>query len=133
MEQRLQYRNSLSLIGWTEQDIVLFDRMALENHSYLATKAERSRNSTYWILTLYQEGAQQPLHQRPNFAQAKRGCKRLHGEHMAKTQQDYRTIPRSQQIRQRKGQAFEGVEEYHLLQNDYSFDALQFDCFRINM
>ena len=25
------------------------------------------------------------------------------------------------------------LEEYHLLQNDYSFDALQFDCFRINM
>ena len=84
-------RNSLSLIGWTEQDIMLFDRIAMESHSYVATKAERIRNSTHWILKLHQEGA--------------------------KTQQDCRTIPRSQQLRQRKGQAFEGIEEY-----DYAVD-----------
>ena len=89
-----------------------FDRIALENHSFVATKAERNRHSEHWIFTLNQEGAQQPLHQRPDFAQAKRECKRLHDEHMAKTQQDYRTILRSQQIRQRKGQAFEEIEEY---------------------
>ena len=68
---------------------MLFDRIALENHSYFATEAERIRNSTHWILTLNQEGAQQPLHQRPDFAQAKRECKRLHDEQMAKTQQDF--------------------------------------------
>ena len=107
-----KYRNSLSLIGWTEQDIMLFDSIALENHSYITTKAETIRNSTHWILTLNQERGQQPLHQRPDFAQAKRECKRFHDEHMAKTQQDYRTIPRSHQIRQRKRQAFEGIEEY---------------------
>ena len=44
------------------------------------------------ILTLNQERAQQPLHQRPDFAHAKRECKRFHDEHMAKTQQDERTI-----------------------------------------
>ena len=93
------------------------DRIALENHSYFATKAERIRNSTHWILTLNKEGAQQPLHRRPDFAQAKRECKRLHDEHLRKTQQDYRTILRSQQIRQRKGQEFEGIEEY-----DYTVD-----------
>ena len=106
-------RNSLSLIGWTEQDIMLFDRSALENHSYVATKAERIRNSTHWIPTLNQEGAQQPLNQRPDFAQAKRECKRLHDEHLARTQEEYRTIPRSQQGKKRKGQAFEGIEEYN--------------------
>ena len=31
---------------------------------------------------------------------------------MARTQQEYRDIPRSQQLRQRKGQQFEGNEEY---------------------
>ena len=31
---------------------------------------------------------------------------------MARTQQEYRTIPRSQQVRQRKEQQFEGIEEY---------------------
>ena len=69
---------------------MLFDRIALENHSHVA---------------------------QPDFAQAKRECKRLHDELMIRTQQDYRTIPRSQQIRQRKGQAFEGIEEY-----DYAVD-----------
>ena len=83
---------------------MLFDRIPLENHSYVATQAERIRNSTLWIHTLNQEGAQQPLHQRPDFAQAKRECMRLHDEHMAKTQQDCRTTLRSQQIRQRRGQ-----------------------------
>ena len=29
-----------------------------------------------------------------------------------RTQQEYRTIPRSQQVRQRTDQQFEGIEEY---------------------
>ena len=94
---RDKYRNSLPSIGWTEKDIMLFDRFALENHSYVATKAERIQNSKRWILTRNKEGAQQPQYQRPDFAQAKRECKRLHDEHVASTKQDYRTIPRSQQ------------------------------------
>ena len=36
---------------------------------------------------------------------------------MAWTQQEYRTSPRSQQVRRRKQQAFEGIEEY-----DYAVD-----------
>ena len=35
-------------------------------------KAEIFRNSTHWILTLNKEGAQQSLHQRPDFAQAEK-------------------------------------------------------------
>ena len=111
------YRDSLTRIGWTEQDIMLFDRVAWENHSYVATRAERIRNSEHWILKLNQDGAQQPLNQRPDFAQTKRECKRLHDEYLARTQQEYRTSPRSQQVRRRKEQAFEGIEEY-----DYAVD-----------
>ena len=48
------------------------------------------------------------------FAQAKRECKRLHDEHLARTQQEYRDIPRSQQIRQRRGQQFEGSRSIRL-------------------
>ena len=106
------YRNSLYTIGWREKHIMLYDRIALEKHIYVATKAERIQNSKHWILTLNAEGLQQPLNQRPDFAPAKRECKQLHDEHLARTQQDYRTIPRSQQVRQRKGQQFEGNEEY---------------------
>ena len=74
-----KYRKSLSDIGWNEQDIMLFDRIALENYPFVATRAERIRNSEHWILKLDQDGAQQPLNQRPDFAQAKREC-----EYMAK-------------------------------------------------
>ena len=35
-----EYRKSLSEIGWTEENRMLFDRIALENHSYVATRAE---------------------------------------------------------------------------------------------
>ena len=97
--------------GWTEQDIMQFDRLALDNHSHVTTKAEMIRNSEHWILKLNQDGTQRPLNQRPDFAQTKRKCKRLHDEYMAGTQQEYRTILRSQQVRQRKKQ-FEGIEEY---------------------
>ena len=111
------YRNSLYAIGWREKHIMLYDRIALEKHIYVATKAERIQNSKHRILTLNTEGPQQPLNQRPDFAPAKRECKRLHDEHLAKTQEEYRTIPRSQQVRQRKGQQFEDNEEY-----DYAVD-----------
>ena len=83
---------------------------------YVATQAERIQNSKHWILTLNTDGPQQPLNQRPDFAQANRECKRLHDEHLARNQENYRTIPCSQQIGQRKGQQFEN-EEY-----DYAVD-----------
>ena len=108
-----EYRKSLSAIGWKENHIILYDRIAVEKHIYLATRAERNQNSKHWILTINAEGFQQTPNQRPDFAQAKRECKRLHDEHLAKTQEENRTIPRSQQRRQRKGQQFEGNEENH--------------------
>ena len=89
-----------------------YDRIALEKHYYTATNAERIQNSKHWILTLNAEEPQQPLNQRADFAQGKRECKRLHDEHLARTQQEYRTILRSQQVRQRKEQQFEGIEEF---------------------
>ena len=120
--ERLQkddhYRNSLSLIGWTEEQIIEYDMMALENHLYHRTRSERIRHSEHWTLRLNQNGLQEPLNQRPDFVQAKRECKRLHDEYMAKTQPEYRTIPRDQHVRQRRGQPFEGHEEY-----DYHVDS----------
>ena len=85
------YRDSLSEIGWKEKDAMLYDRIALEKHVYVATEAERIQNSKQWVLTLNAEGPQQPLNLRPDFAQATRECKRLHDEHLARTRQDYRT------------------------------------------
>ena len=96
---------------------MLYDRIVLEKHFYVATRAERIQNSNHWILTINKEGAQKPLNQRPDFAQATRECKRLHDEHLARTQEDFRTIPPSQQARHRKRQPVEGIEEY-----DYAAD-----------
>ena len=99
----------------------LYDRIAVEKHIYTATRAERIQNSKHWILTINADGGtQQPLNQRPDFAQAKIECKRLHDEHLARTQEKYRPIPRSQQVRQRKGHQFEGNEAY-----DYAVDPKQ--------
>ena len=52
-----KYRKSLSEIGWTEEQIIQYDAVALEDHSYEATWQERSRSS--------------------DFLEAKRNCKRL--------------------------------------------------------
>ena len=77
-----------------------------------AVRAERIQIANNRILTASSEGGTQlPLNQRPDFAQAIRDCKRLHDEYLAGTQQEYRDIPRRQQIRQRKGQQFEGHED----------------------
>ena len=43
-----KYRKSLSDIGWTEEQIIQFDAIALEDHSYVATWQERCRNEKSW-------------------------------------------------------------------------------------
>ena len=92
------YRTSLSLTGWREKRIMLYDRIAFKKHIYVATKAGRIQNSKHWIPTISAEGeTQQSLNQRPDFAQAKRDCTRLHDEHLTRTQEEYRATPRSQQ------------------------------------
>ena len=41
------YRKSLSEIGWTEEQIIEHDKIALEDHSYVATKPEIIQNIGY--------------------------------------------------------------------------------------
>ena len=108
------YRKSLCDIGWREHHIILYDRIALEKHVYKATRAERIQIANNWIVTANsEEGTQLPLNQRRDCAQAKRECKRLHDEHLTRTQQEYMDIPCSQQVRRRIGQQFEGHEGLH--------------------
>ena len=85
-----EYRKSLSDIGWRRHHMKLYDRIALEKHTCKAARAERIQIANNWILTAnFEGGTQHPVNQRPDFAQAKRECKRLHDEHLARTQQDY--------------------------------------------
>ena len=107
-----EYSKSLWAVGYGEQQIMLFDRIALEKHHYTATKDEIIQNTKHWILCLNADGPQKALNQRPDFARAERECKRLHDEHLARTQQEYRPIRRNQQVRQRKEQQFEGGEDF---------------------
>ena len=46
-------RKAFSAIGWKEHHMILYDRIALEKHIYIATRAERIQNSKHWILTIF--------------------------------------------------------------------------------
>ena len=47
-----KYRKSLSDIGWNEERIIQCDEITLEDHSYVATWQERSRNAISWNISL---------------------------------------------------------------------------------
>ena len=79
-----KYRKSLSDIGWTEEQIVQIDAIALEDHFYVATWQERSRNEKSWKISWKAEGIQGPLNQR-SFIETKQKCRRLYDEHAAIT------------------------------------------------
>ena len=68
------YHKSLSDIGWTEEQILQYDKNCtgrpLRNCN--ATPKERARNEKNWVLSLNKEGVQGPLNQRPDFVESKR-------------------------------------------------------------
>ena len=102
-----EYTKSLAAHNIGELQIMLFERIALEKHHCTATKAEIIQNTKHWVLYLNPDGPQKPLNQRPEFTRAIKECKRLQDAHLARTQQSYRPIHPSQQVRQRKEQQFE--------------------------
>ena len=106
-----KYRKSLSDIGWTEEQIIQYVEIALEDRSYVAKQQERSRNEKSWKLSLNAEGIQRPLNQRSDFQkEAKQTYKRLYHEYTAITGSGNKPIP--PQVRQRLGQQFGGLEEH---------------------
>ena len=56
-----KYRKSLSDIRWTEEQIIHFDAIALEDHSCAATWQERSRNGKSWKVSLNAESIQRTI------------------------------------------------------------------------
>ena len=106
------YRRSLAEHNIGEKEIMLHDQLALENHDYIATKAERIQNSKHWVLSMNADGPQQPQQQRPDCAAAKRECQRLQDEYMKEIKQFYKPIHPSKQMRQNPDQQFEGSEDY---------------------
>ena len=53
-----------------------YDDIAREDHSYNATRKDRSRNERSWRLVLHAEGAQGQLDQRDDYGQEKETCKK---------------------------------------------------------
>ena len=84
-----KHRESLSKIGWTEEQIIQYEELALGDHSYFATREERIRNEKSWVLMLNKECVQRPKKQRPGFVEAKREMKRPHDEHVKETSEVY--------------------------------------------
>ena len=64
------YRRSLAEHNIGEEEIMLYDRIALERHDYTATRVERLQNAKHWVLRLNADGPQTPLRQRQEFADA---------------------------------------------------------------
>ena len=110
--------NTISKNEWTEEQIIQFDELALEDHSYIATREERDRNEKSWVLKLNEEGDQGPMNQRFDFVEAKREMKRLHDEHVKETSEGNTPIHLVQRSRQRRHQQFEGLGE-----SNYQVDA----------
>ena len=59
------YQKSLSE-GWTEEKIRQYDALALEDHSYKATPAERGRWQRNWKIVLNKWREQVPIRQQPD-------------------------------------------------------------------
>ena len=66
-------------VGWTEDHCARLDEIAPEDHSYIATVAERARCENTWVLVLDSSGPNGPMHQREDYQEAKRICGRLLG------------------------------------------------------
>ena len=72
----LSYRKSQTTIGWDEEFCV-----AAEDHSHIATTAERSRNENSWNLVLDTSGKHGPMEQRDDYQEAEKTKERLYEEH----------------------------------------------------
>ena len=98
-QEQESYRSSLKDHDIGEQEVIIYDRHALERHYYTATKNERMRYSQNWVLTLNAEGKQPPRQLRPDYEEAKRECQRLQDEFMAAEGQLFTLIHASEQRR----------------------------------
>ena len=95
------YRQSQLDVGWAEGHCARLDEIAAEDHSYIATAAERARRGNTWVLVLNSSGPNGPMNQREDY-EAKKMCQRLYQE---SGQAHHRLHPR-EQVRMRPEQPF---------------------------
>ena len=102
-----RYRKSQTDIGWDEEVCARYDATAAEDHFYIATQAERSRNENSCKLVLNTSGKNGPVDQRDDYQEAERTNQRLYEEH-GKGNTRLHTMD---QIRQRRSQQPTGTKE----------------------
>ena len=100
---KLFHRCSLSkvIVRWRldRREIRQYDALALEDHSYEATRAERARWQRNWKIVLNKEGEEDMIRQRPDFREAKHAHRRLYKEHVESTGQGNTSIHPAHQRR----------------------------------
>ena len=107
------YRKSLSDIEWTEEQIIQYDKIALEDHSNIAMQhqwkelATRKIGYSRWIKKVFKDQWINVLIS----LKAKRELKRLHDEHVKETSEGNTLVHLIQRPRQRRYQQFEELEE----------------------
>ena len=102
-----RHRKSQTAIGWDEDFCARYDTIAAEDHSYIATQTERSRNENSWKLVLKTPGTNGPMEQRDDNQEAERICVRQYEEHGKGNTR----LHSKDQVRQRRSQQFIGTEE----------------------
>ena len=93
------YQLSLSDEVWTEEKIRQYDALALEDHPYEATPAERGRWHRNWKIVL-NKGVEGKIRQRPDFREAKHACRRLSKEHVESAGEGNKSMHPARQRRQ---------------------------------
>ena len=81
-----RYRSSWAEHNIGEQEIMIYDRIALERHDCTATRAERLQNAKHCVLRLNADGPQKPLRLRSEFVGATQQCLKMQDAHLAETQ-----------------------------------------------
>ena len=75
-----RYRESQIATGWDEALCARYDEIALKDHSYVATKAERSRHENSWKMVFNSSGPNGLMDQHDDCEGAKRTLERLYKE-----------------------------------------------------
>ena len=93
-------------IGWDEEHCALYDAIATEDHSEIATAAERIRRENAWVLVLNSSGPNGQMNQREDHHEAIK-IKERYTKSLAKVTR----LHPSDQVRQRPGQPFAWYSE----------------------
>ena len=98
----LRCRESQTNIGCDEEHCARYDAIAAEDHTFVATAAERFRREDGWVLVLNISGPNGPMNQREDYHEAIK----IKGRFFEESGKAKTRLHPSAQVRQRPGQPF---------------------------